>query len=66
MLQLTPILSASDLRCRAARIRLLAKQIGEPRYLDLMLDAASAYERGAMQLEAKSDYSSPRYVSAAE
>ena len=64
--QSTPSIDASSLRQRAARVRFLAEQIGDPHYATLMFDAAQAYEMGAIELEADSHSTSPRYAAAAE
>jgi len=64
MCQSTPSIEASTLRQRAARVRFLAEQIGDPRYATLMFDAAQAYEMGA--IEADSHSTLPRYAAAAE
>jgi len=44
-------LTAVSLRQRAAHIRFLADQIGDERHIGLFLAAASAYEKGALELD---------------
>jgi hypothetical protein len=45
--------TAAVLRQRAAHIRVLADQISDERYSGLLLAAAGAYEKGALELDTK-------------
>ena len=67
MTERTTLSNAATLRQRAAQIRFLAEQTGDPRYAALFRAAARDYETGAFKIEAEERLgATTAYASAAE